>query len=681
MTATAEFSCVSDRATASVPAEPPEVFPLVPTESAAAQQVQPFPQSNAYATIIHVQRHKLVRSKMNVRKKGANVQELAALIRSQGLLQNLIGFAQRTDGMETGIVEVVAGGRRMDAIDLLIDGGDLPGDYDIPVLLVTEEEAIDISLAENSGREAMHPADVFDAMLAMSLRGREPADIGFAFGLDAMTVKRRLKLAKVSPRLLNLYRDDKAGFEQMAALALVDDHEKQEQAWDGLPEYNRSAAALRRTLTQQQVSAESDPVARYVGLKAYEKAGGVVLRDLFSEKNAGYLQDPAMLDRMASAKLAKEVAKIEKEGGHAWVEARVRISHDELNEYGKVQTIRTEPFFELQTELDQIEVRLDEIERQREAAPESEDETIAGALDEQESRLCDRRRDIERKLVKPDPNAASLAGAVVTLTYDGKLVVHRNLIRPQDKQALKAAAKSTGGAVPARAAHSERLLRLLTSHRTSALAAEMMNHPKIAFAVLTQELVSSALNLYSPGLAKIHTQRPSLSDEARASAAYAAVEAKREVMGELLKTREEGQSLLVWLLGQPMETLMELMAFSVACTLDAVQGDEARSQPFDETARALNLDMGKWWSATSDNYFNHVSKARAVQVVTLAVSPLAAVPLEKMKKGEAANVAERAVATVRWLPDVLCTQAVAAVESEAGKLAPEGHAAGLAEQG
>jgi ParB family chromosome partitioning protein len=225
------------------------------------------------------------------------------------------------------------------------------------------------------------------------------------------------------------------------------------------------------------------------------------------------------------------------------------------------------------------------------------------------------------------------------------------------------------------------LLRLLTSHRTSALAAEMMNQPKIAFAVLTQELVSSALNLYSPGLAKIHTQRPSLSDEVCASAAYAAVEAKREVLGELLKAREEGQSVLVWLLDQPMETLMELMAFSVACTLDAVQGDEAQSKQFDETAQALNLDMRKWWSATSDNYFNHVSKARAVQIVTLAVSPQAAVPLEKMKKGEAANAAERAVATARWLPDVLHTQAVAAAESDAGKLEPAGHAAGLAEQG
>ena len=68
----------------------------------------------------------LVHSTLNARKTGGeDVGELAALIKSQGLLQNLIVIPHTTKrGKATGKYGVVAGGRRLRALQLLAKAGD-----------------------------------------------------------------------------------------------------------------------------------------------------------------------------------------------------------------------------------------------------------------------------------------------------------------------------------------------------------------------------------------------------------------------------------------------------------------------------------------------------------------------------------------------------------------------------
>ena len=192
----------------------------VPHLDAIAEAVAELTQ---HATILTATFGQLVRSKYNVRTKQTDVKELASLIRSHGLLQNLVGYRQLVDGIESGLIEIVAGGRRLQAIGELIGAGDLPVDYGINIVLVTEDEAIEISLAENSGREDMHPADIYVAMQAMIDHGRAIEDVALRFELEVPTVKRYLKLANISPRLINMFRDGELNFEHMMAFALVDD--------------------------------------------------------------------------------------------------------------------------------------------------------------------------------------------------------------------------------------------------------------------------------------------------------------------------------------------------------------------------------------------------------------------------------------------------------------------------
>ena len=80
----------------------------------------------------------------------------------------------------------------------------------------------------------MHPADQFDAFKTLVEKGTPIEDVAGRFGVTALVVKQRLKLANVSPALVALFREDTVTLEQMMALAVTDDHEAQERVWDAV---------------------------------------------------------------------------------------------------------------------------------------------------------------------------------------------------------------------------------------------------------------------------------------------------------------------------------------------------------------------------------------------------------------------------------------------------------------
>lgn len=114
----------------------------------------------------------------NVRKivrktAGQSIEALAASVERVGLLQNLT-VIPAADGEH---YEVVAGGRRLAALKLLAKKHRIPKDWNVPCLLVADASARTASLTENVQREAMHPADQFEAFAALVSEGR-PIDRG-----------------------------------------------------------------------------------------------------------------------------------------------------------------------------------------------------------------------------------------------------------------------------------------------------------------------------------------------------------------------------------------------------------------------------------------------------------------------------------------------------------------------
>jgi ParB family chromosome partitioning protein len=265
---------------------------------------------------------KLVLSQSNVRrvKAGVSIEELAEDIARRTLLQSLtVRPVLGDNGAETGMYEVPAGGRRYRALELLVKQKRLARTAPVPCIIRTGGIAEEDSLAENVQRAPLHPLDQFRAFLALREKGQSEEDIGAAFFVSVAVVRQRLRLAAVSPKLLEVYAEDGMSLEQLMAFTVNPDHARQEQVWEAVQRVpGRQTYQIRRMLTEDNVRA-SDRPTRFVGIADYEAAGGIVLRDLFESDDGGWLQDPALLDRLVAAKLEKEAETVRAEGWK-WVE-------------------------------------------------------------------------------------------------------------------------------------------------------------------------------------------------------------------------------------------------------------------------------------------------------------------------------------------------------------------------
>jgi ParB family chromosome partitioning protein len=110
-------------------------------------------------------------------------------------------------------------------------------------------------------------------------------------------VLKRMKLGRVSPVILDLFRQGDITLAQVEAFTVSDDYAKQEQVWRDLPSYSRHPGSIRHALTEGEIAITDRRVA-LVTLEAYEAAGGEVRRDLFDAQNGGYIVDTALLDRL-----------------------------------------------------------------------------------------------------------------------------------------------------------------------------------------------------------------------------------------------------------------------------------------------------------------------------------------------------------------------------------------------
>jgi ParB family transcriptional regulator, chromosome partitioning protein len=263
----------------------------------------------------------LIVSRDNVRLTNpfVDIQVLAALIKSQGLLQNLV---VRDNG--NGKYRVVDGKRRHAAVGLLVGSGDWPKSKLIPIKVLSgEHNDTEVSLAANLGRVDMHPADTFEAFRHLvEDEGATPESIASRFGYAVSTVRGFLKLANVSPRLMKAFRKDEITLEQMKALAITDDHKRQEAAFSNSPDYLRQPRDLRRLIMEGRIGAD-DKFARFVGIESYEAAGGQITPDLFGDNSEVYIEDSVLLHQLAAAKLEAEAEKLRR---HGW--KRVEIHPD-----------------------------------------------------------------------------------------------------------------------------------------------------------------------------------------------------------------------------------------------------------------------------------------------------------------------------------------------------------------
>ena len=212
-------------------------------------------------------------SQSNVRRVKAGLdQELADDIARRTLLQSLsVRPVLDANGEETGMFEVPAGGRRYRALELLVKQKRLAKTALVPCVVRdpnTDISADEDSLAENVHRADLHPLDQFRAFKTLSDQGLGEEDIGARFFVTAAVVKQRLRLAAVSPKLLDIYAEAGMTLQQLMAFTVSNDHTRQEQVWEALAHScNKEPFYVRRQLTEGAVRA-SDRRALFVGADA-----------------------------------------------------------------------------------------------------------------------------------------------------------------------------------------------------------------------------------------------------------------------------------------------------------------------------------------------------------------------------------------------------------------------------
>ncbi|MCK4123125.1 ParB/RepB/Spo0J family partition protein [Ralstonia pseudosolanacearum] len=641
------------------------------TEARAIETSVPLEVADPTKNLILVPLSQLLsrRSKRNARKTPRlSVPELAASIARIGLLQNLV-IILAADGEQ---YEVVAGDRRLTALKLLAKKKRIATDYEVPCLLVPDASARTVSLAENVLREAMHPADQFEAFAALVTEGRPVEDIAADFGVSPLVVQRRLKLANVSPRLMADYRAGGVTLEQLMALTITDDHAAQEAAFYGAPEWQRGASALRERLTEREIDA-THPLVRFAGLDAYTVAGGGIRRDLFAEGDAGtYLTDAALLETLVCGKLDAQAEDVRAEGW-AWVEAVPHMSYAERQAFQNAPRQRREPTAREARRIASLQNSLDKIDAELEEAYDAEDEDKTETLESRREKVAGELQAVEEALQGYAPDVRAVAGAIVTLDREGEAVIHRGLLREAEAKALRTLERLRQGFGSAEgeagnddegedaeqlkaASLSDRLAQRLSAHRTAALQIEVARHPHVALAALVHGMVQTILqdSHYGHDLplgvrltaqGRLEGMAPDWPD----SPAAVALRELQEVAGEAL--RQNSAELFAALLAMEQDELVRLLAVCVAATVNVVTPRATVQQPGAELAQAVGLDMAAWWKPTAEGYFKHVSKAVILEAVG-EFAPSHVTRLAKLKKGDIASEAERLADGTGWMPAV-----------------------------
>lgn len=625
----------------------------------------------------------LVQSALNVRKQApdaAKLAELAESIKAVGVLQNLVAFEQ-----SDGLLAVAAGGRRLAALQQLLAAGDIDNGYLVPVKVVSEDMAVTLSLTENSHREDMHPADQIRAFMTLSESGKTPAQIGSVLGYTTRHVQKCLRLAGMAPALLEALAANEINLDQLQALSANEDHQRQLNVWQNAINgsfYAQKPEHLRRDVLCDEISAENNIQLNFVGREAYEQAGGNFSYDLFTDE--GFITDPALLERLTREKLhaaAKEIADAE---GWKWSEGRLSM----IRHYGEdAQQYR----LETQPDADLTAQELSQI-----AEWETELEALEDT-DENFDRIMQLNENIEM-LTEQAENRAWLyvdriRGGVVASLTEGVLYIQRGvMLRVEVEKVQQVADQTTLSPLDAKQKNDDErqrdpieaislpLLTKMSSERTLAVQAALMQQPEMSVALLAWIL---CLNVFGsgaynkPAQISLTCKHYSLTNDAPSGKEGAAFQALMQEGQRLESCLPEGWARdFTTFFTLNATDLAALLSFCTACSLDGVQTREmghTSSSPLDALEIALGFHMRDWWQPTKANFFDHIKKPQIIDTLNEAGQTGAARDADKMKKGDAAELAETKMGDNRWVPVWMCAPNAqnAVADAQSSPVVPE----------
>jgi ParB family chromosome partitioning protein len=400
--------------------------------------------------------------------------------------------------------------------------------------------------------------------------------------------------------------------------------------------------------------------------------------------DGGWVQDPALLDRLVVEKLEAEAETLRFEGWK-WIAVALDFPYGHTAGLRRLIGSTIDLTEEERASFDALKAENEALEEQYAEADELPDE-IDQRFGEIEAALAA----FDNRPVHYDPAEIAHAGAFISIDGEGALRVERGFVRPEDEalgpitggdgdaprnvgsdNVVHGAVISIGGAPTVSETDtpeeddairplSDRLVTELTAHRTLALRDALANEPNVAFQAVLHSLCLSAFYRHtSDSCLEITVKNSGFSIQAPGLAETAsarAIEARQASWAKLLP--EASGDLWDALTAFDGANQTALFAHCAALTVNVVKEPwNRRPDAFahgDKLARAVDLDMtAAGWIPTVENYLGRVPKVRIIEAVREAKGEQPARLIEHLKKADMAREAERLLIGAGWLPEPL----------------------------
>ncbi len=582
----------------------------------------------------------LVPSRRQVRKTKATAEEdkqLLAGIRAHGLLHNLTVVP----ASKKGKFEVIAGGRRLKALKVLVKQGHYDATQTVPCVVRDPNDPLEeLGTMENAQRASMHPADEFEAFHKMEKQGATVETIAATFGVTKRTVQQRLKLATLHKDILQAYRKGEINLDVCQVFTIEADQAKQLEVYEALnkdSDFGIRSHQVRHALTNQAVRSDNK-IAKFVGRAAYKKAGGTIHTDLFQSEE--YFDDAQLLNSLAVEKL--QAFREERADGHGWCWTEIAIDKPDLHAMRRLDPVETDESRKVQEEYDATAKKLDTLE-------EKQEEEWTERDDQHYQRLEDALASLEIKregLLDYDPKQKALAGAVFYIAFDGSVGIDAGIVRKSELKAFneliagklrepgsksKSGAASNSKSTESSGAtesedpgedYSEALCSELIISRNTIAKVALAKQPELAQDLLFFTVCMSQLtNTYSQDALALRTETTYHIDGRSKGDNDPALEALFELRNGLnfdwMKVDDDTERFRRFR-ELPSDQKSALMAISVACTL---RGSLNRNGGMYQTNRhdfveciysLLPITWSEYWRPTASNLLGRLKKGTVI---------------------------------------------------------------------
>ena len=529
--------------------------------------------------------------------------ELKASIKAKGLLQNVVVGPENP---VTGIHQVYAGGRRLNAIIDLIKEGHLDQEFRVPCMVVEEgADAAEASLVENTMRASMHIVDELHAYRELiEKHGYTNEDLSNRFGKPVKEIDKVLALSAVSPKLLAKCKAGDIDLDTLKAFTLEPDHKKQMEVYKAATNDGRwepNSWQVKDLITDDAVRA-SDSLAKFVGIKNYEKAGGATSSDLFGDES--YIADAVLLQNLANEKIAKAKEKLEAEG---WSSVEFQENFQEYQiDYGDLKQKKGNYDAAPADLLESI------------ATLEAELKELAGKKDQESRKARGGKKKELMKLTKKKAKYHDYSDAekkasycIITISYAGRLETFKGVYLKKAKAGKAGQAGSKSSPSPVEKGYSDKLKTDLALVRHSVARAVLAKDEGIGTDLVLFSVVWDAVKDFSfdsPLSITVQDKGPGLT--------ATSVDNELAALAVLSKARDELD--LFWMEVDDAEAsfknfreldqldIRPLLAYAAAYSL--INEGYSKKTPFtDLILEETNTNVAEYWRPTASNFFSRIS--------------------------------------------------------------------------